>query len=225
MIALTTIDVDAARDEAFRRALVGGQLPKLRRRAGVTDARGYAAVEGQPRYLVLTEFIPDPRATTDDSVWPGRLELSDAPGSATRSQTGWYEPLFPTEGLLAGSAGHVTRDAEGGLLVVRLDIALEHEEEFEEWYATEHLPGLCAVTGVIGGQTFRAAQGTPKYAAIYHLVDPTVQANPEWERAAATPWTMRMRRLVPSRWRVVYQPLREDWYPGSLAPGRRINAD
>ncbi len=42
--------------------------------------------------------------------------------------------------------------AAGGLLVNAMNIAPEHEAEFNEWYDKEHIPALAAVPGVLGAR-------------------------------------------------------------------------
>jgi len=83
----------------------------------------------------------------------------------------------------------------------------EWDDEYNRWYDEDHLPALCGVPGVICGRIFKAIEGPPRHMANYDLVEPAVQASEAWNNAASRPWTMRMRRLVPDRWRVVYRPI------------------
>ena len=73
--------------------------------------------------------------------------------------------------------------AAGGLLVNAMNIAPEHEAEFNEWYDKEHIPALAAVPGVLGARRFRGS-GNRKYVALYHLATPEVQESAEWKRRA-----------------------------------------
>src|SRR5947199_6493400 len=81
----------------------------------------------------------------------------------------------------------------GGLLLNAMNIAPEHEAEFNEWYDKEHIPALAAVPGVLCARRFQATSANRRYVALYHLVSPEVQATPAWKSAADTECTRRMR--------------------------------
>jgi hypothetical protein len=80
-----------------------------------------------------------------------------------------------------------------GLLLVGLNVAAEHEHEFNEWYNSEHLPALAAVPGVLCARRYRGTGATQRYVALYHLRAPEVSRSPEWRKAADTPWTQKLR--------------------------------
>lgn len=81
----------------------------------------------------------------------------------------------------------------GGLLVNAMNVAPEHEEEFNKWYNEEHLPGLSAVPGTICARRYRDPSGTHRYLALYHLESPDVTFTDAWKKAAQTPWTEKIR--------------------------------
>ena len=93
--------------------------------------------------------------------------------------------------------------AAGGLLINAMNVAPEHEAEFNEWYDSEHIPALASVPGARAARRFRARQGSPRYVALYHLVSPEVQATDAWKKAANTPWTERMRPHFRNHLRIV----------------------
>ena len=108
--------------------------------------------------------------------------------------------------ILPGDMG-APEDA-GGLLVNAMNVAPEHEAEFNEWYDTEHIPALAAVPGTLCARRYHGAGAVQRYVALYHLATPEVQASPAWRAAANTPWTERMRphfrdhlRIVARRYR------------------------
>lgn len=198
-VCLATSEVEPAWEEEFGRWCDEERLPRLRRTPGCLSARRYVALDGGPKHLALWEI------ESIDADWnaagPARLRPH------VKDQFAIYRQTFPDDGVFHGAAwGEGATEAQA-ILVVRLDIAPEHDEEFTEWYSQEHLPALCAVPGVICGRIFEAVEGGPKHMTIFHLAVPEAQASEAWQRAASTPWTMRMRRLVPNRWRVVYRPL------------------
>ena len=79
------------------------------------------------------------------------------------------------------------------LLLIAMNVAPEHEGEFNEWYNSEHLPALGAVPGVLCARRYRGTGATQRYAATYHFANPDVPSSAAWKSAANTPWTERMR--------------------------------
>ena len=77
----------------------------------------------------------------------------------------------------------------------------EHEAEFNNWYDTEHIPLLAAVPGVLRARRFLAAEGKPRYIALYDLADASVAGSAPWKAALATPWAQRIDTLTRD-WRV-----------------------
>jgi hypothetical protein len=111
------------------------------------------------------------------------------------------------EQILPGNEAAPVR--AGGLLLNAMSVAAEYEAEFNEWYDSEHIPALAAVSGVLAARRFRAAEGSPRYVALYHLVAPEVQASAAWREAANSPWTERMRPHFRDHLRIV--ACRYDW--------------
>ncbi|MCR6645405.1 MAG: hypothetical protein NVV62_13340 [Terricaulis sp.] len=81
-----------------------------------------------------------------------------------------------------------------GLLINVMTIGEAQDEEFNDWYNTEHMPRLMALEGVLAARRFRVIDGAPRYAALYHLSHRDICQGPRWVAAATTPWTKRMQR-------------------------------
>lgn len=114
---------------------------------------------------------------------------------------------FEGEQILPGD--QVAPDAAGGLLLVAMTPAPEHETEFNAWYDTEHVPALARVPGVLGARRFRSAGDKPKYVALYHLTSPEVVAGAEWKRASdSTPMPQHIRPRISDRLRLVCRSYR-----------------
>ncbi|MBV8132298.1 MAG: hypothetical protein JO282_07285 [Alphaproteobacteria bacterium] len=95
------------------------------------------------------------------------------------------EQLFP---------GDRTAPAEAAaLLVIAMNIAAEHESDFNEWYNKEHIPALSAVLGTLRARRYRGTGAAQRYVALYHFASPEVPSSAEWRKAADTPWTHRLR--------------------------------
>ena len=78
-------------------------------------------------------------------------------------------------------------------MLIGMNVAAEHEHEFNEWYNSEHIPALGGVPGVLCARRYRGTGGTQRYVALYHLNAPEVVRSAEWRKAADTSWTQRMR--------------------------------
>ena len=74
-----------------------------------------------------------------------------------------------------------------------MNVDPEYEQEFNEWYDNEHIPGLAAVPGTLSARRFRDMKGTHRYLALYHLQSANVPLTAAWKQAAGTPWTERLR--------------------------------
>jgi hypothetical protein len=103
----------------------------------------------------------------------------------------------------------IAPEGAGGLLLVAMTPAPQHETEFNAWYDTEHVAALARVPGVLSARRFRAADGTPKYVALYHLTSPQVVDGAEWKRASeSTPMPQHIRSQIRDRLRLVCRAYR-----------------
>jgi hypothetical protein len=115
-------------------------------------------------------------------------------------------PRFEGEQILPGDA--LAPENAGGLLLVAMTPAPQHETEFNAWYDTEHVPALARVPGVLSARRFRGS-GQPKYVALYHLASPDVVSGADWKRASeGTPMPAHIRPLIADRARFVCRAYR-----------------
>ena len=63
----------------------------------------------------------------------------------------------------------MAKKGEGLFLVYTDLIDPKHEEEFNAWYNTEHLPELLTLPGFLDAARYMATRGGPKYLAVYEL--------------------------------------------------------
>ena len=145
---------------------------------GATDLATRTMIASPPRWLVL-----------EDHQGPAQATAATAGGAPLLS---WeLEPLPPGNAPAPADAG--------GVILVSMDVDPAREDEFNDWYNTEHIPHFRQVPGVIAARRFRALRGSPAYVALYHVVDPDVYATREWMAANETPWILRMRRYQRNR--------------------------
>ncbi|MGH6913184.1 MAG: hypothetical protein ACREH3_05710 [Geminicoccales bacterium] len=105
-----------------------------------------------------------------------------------------------------------------GFLLVLMQPPPTFEEEFNEWYDTEHVPERLAVPGFESGLRYVCIAGTPRYLAMYDLARPQVLETPEYLRVSlerSSPWT----RRVTSKVRI-YRSAGQQVYPGDALTGR-----
>jgi hypothetical protein len=85
----------------------------------------------------------------------------------------------------------------GGLITVRLDVAPEHDAEFNDWYTLEHVPQLTALPGFARTRRYFCDKADIRYLAWYETADKDVEAAKDFQHIVAnpTPWSQRMRKL------------------------------
>ena len=104
---------------------------------------------------------------------------------------------------IAPDGGAAPKDAPA-LLLNAMSVAPEHEQEFNEWYNTEHIPALAAVPGTLGARRYRSAgTAAQRYLAVYYLTSPDIPSSTAWKAAATSPWTERMRPHFRNQLRIV----------------------
>src|ERR1700724_3713647 len=96
-----------------------------------------------------------------------------------------------------------------GILLPVIDFAGMAEDEFNDWYDTEHIPALAAVSGTLCARRYRGTGAAAQRSlALYYLASAEIPNSHAWKAAANTPWTERMRphfrnhlRIVSKRYR------------------------
>jgi hypothetical protein len=82
-----------------------------------------------------------------------------------------------------------------GLLLAMMEPPPAMEEEFQDWYDTEHFPERAACDGFLTASRFICVDGWPRYLALYDLADTSVLRGPAYARIAVdrySPWTHRI---------------------------------
>ena len=113
----------------------------------------------------------------------------------------------------SANAGKVTAMARKGMLLVLMQPPAHLEEEYNDWYDTEHLADRLSAPGFETGQRYVSAGGGPRtYIAVYDLADVHVLETPEYRKLSGssfTPWTKRLMRRIRR-----YRMLTEQIFPG-----------
>lgn len=105
-----------------------------------------------------------------------------------------------------------------GFLLVTMEPPPALEEEFNDWYDTEHLPDRARIPGFESARRFVCVAGWPRYLAFYDLKNAGVLESDayravSWSRFS--PWTKRMLAKV----RGQYRASGDQIYPGNALTG------
>jgi len=176
-------------EEEFNKWYNTQHVPERIAIAGFQSAARYVSLEGTPKYMAFYELdnasvLETPaykRLGENPSDWDKRI-LSNMQVEARTV----YECIF--------TCGEAGAQHAPYLLSIRLDIAPEVENDFNEWYNIDHLPKLAAVPGVHGARRYRKLSGNgTTYLALYEFDNAQVRSTEAWAQAANTEWTKKIR--------------------------------
>ena len=96
-------------------------------------------------------------------------------------------------------------DDRKGLLLVMMEPPNHMEEEFNDWYDTEHMPERVALPGFGPALRYVCLEGWPRYMAKYDLASLNVLNEAPYMSMSGehySPWTQRVTRHVRGRSRM-----------------------
>lgn len=99
------------------------------------------------------------------------------------------------------------------LLIVTMEPPAPLEEEFNDWYDTEHFPQRRALPGFLSGSRWVCLDGWPRYLALYELESLEALATPEYRAVSdlnSTPWSQRILPRTTGRQRLVCEAAGDD---------------
>ena len=105
-----------------------------------------------------------------------------------------------------------------GILLVTMEPPAAIEEEFNDWYDTEHIPERAAIHGFESALRFVCIDGWPRYLALYDLAYPGVLEEEEYGRVAGANFSAWTRRIQ-SKTRGQYRAVGTQVYPGNAVTG------
>src|SRR3954453_13674036 len=83
------------------------------------------------------------------------------------------------------------------LLLVTMEAPAGLEEEFNDWYDTEHLPQRCALPGFETGARFVCIDCWPRWLALYDLTSPAALESEAYRAVSGANNTSWSRRILP----------------------------
>ncbi len=188
-ILIAAMDFSAAPEDEFHDWYDLEHIPERLAIAGFLNAQRWIAVDN-PKISLVTYDLDEVGVLQS----PPYQAIAGANSSPWTKRTARFRKgLMRFEGTQLFPGDKTAPEAAAALLLVGMNVAPEHESEFNEWYNTEHIPALGAVPGVLCARRYRGTGATQRYAAIYHFANPDVPNSASWKSAGGTPWTEKMR--------------------------------
>jgi len=188
-ILIAAMDFSAAPEDEFHDWYGLEHVPERLRVPGFLNADRWIGIEN-PKISVATYDLDNVGVLRS----PAYLAVGGDNGSPWTKRTAKFRKgilRYEGEQLFPGDRS-APREA-AALLLIGMNVAAEHEHEFNEWYNTEHVLALSGVPGVLCARRYRGEGGTQRYVALYHLTAPEVIRSEAWKKAADTPWTQKLR--------------------------------
>ena len=193
-LLLTMTEPPACMEEEFNAWYDSEHMAERLSIPGFLSARRWRrdCKDGEGRYLATYELTS-----------PGVLESPDYLAHVGDNQSPWSKRClgkttvfrrWACEQIVPGN--RLPDESAAAVFLACGDVPAAHEEEFHRWYDIEHLPLLLQVPGVLGARRFRASTGSPRYIALYDLVDESVPQHPAWQSAIRTEWAQRINALT-----------------------------
>jgi len=97
------------------------------------------------------------------------------------------------------------------LMTAWLHVDADHEDEFNAWYNTEHMPQVVALPGFVLGRRYVCEGAMPRYLAWYDTADETVEPGRNLQQYIdrGTPWWRRIGAFVQHRERMNFRLMRD----------------
>jgi hypothetical protein len=188
-ILIAAMDFSAAPEDEFHDWYDLEHIPERLRVPGFLNADRWIGTENS-KISVATYDLDNVGVLHS----PAYLAVGGENGSPWTKRTAKFrKSILRYEGEQAFPGDGTAPPGAAALFMIGMNVAPEHEHEFNEWYNTEHIPALGAVPGVLCARRYRGTGGTQRYVALYHLNSPEVTRSAEWKKAADTPWTQKMR--------------------------------
>jgi hypothetical protein len=105
-----------------------------------------------------------------------------------------------------------------GLMMAMMQPPPTMEEEFQDWYDTEHFPERAACEGFVTAQRLLCLDGFPRYLALYDLANRAVLDGPGYGAIARGRYSLWTKRIIPRMWGH-YRAEADQIYPGQARLG------
>ncbi len=190
-------------------------IPNRLSKGGFLLVRRFRAIWGEYKYLTLYELESIETLTSEAYMKLREWEASLPPDSfeavtlkLPSFSRGVYEQIYPEEQEYRMPPTEI-------LFTVGHDVPPNREEEFNEWYNTEHIPAMVnRVPGFVTARRFRdvgdslppgsgKASSSPKYVTVYDLGDEKVLESETFLKETNSPWSSWIRSWYSRRFRIL----------------------
>jgi hypothetical protein len=167
-------------------------LPELLALPGFLSGARYVATKGGPKYLAAYELAD--------------LSAMQTPEFKNRPRTPWGQRVSPSvigknltrivgEQIFPAGMEMLDRGMASALQIGRMSVPDSVDQEWNQWYNGEYIPGYRKVPGVIYARRFRVVEGAARYTTVYEFEDDKVSESAEWlrQREHSSPNSGRMR--------------------------------
>jgi hypothetical protein len=107
---------------------------------------------------------------------------------------------------------------QSGLLLAMMQPPPTMEEEFQDWYDTEHFPERAGCEGFVTAHRLICLDGFPRYLALYDLSSRAVLDGPGYAAVARNRYSQWTKRIIPRMWGH-YRAEADQIFPGSARFG------
>ena len=158
----------------------------------LVDLEGMHICHGTEAPETYVYFSIADRAAEAGELEPARFQLmKDELGAVWRSAYAGSEVVALTVTRVVDGAA--AAQSAGWHYVVETDVLTAAEQDFNDWYSEEHLPGLAAVPGCVRAIRLQQTAGSPRYHALYLLETRETFGSEAWLKVRATDWSSRVR--------------------------------
>jgi hypothetical protein len=105
-----------------------------------------------------------------------------------------------------------------GLMMAMMQPPATMEEEFQDWYDTEHFPERRDCEGFVTATRMLCLDGFPRYLALYDLESRAVMEGPGYAAIAKNRYSRWTQRIIPRMWGH-YRAEADQMYPGKARLG------
>jgi hypothetical protein len=196
-IFLVYTDIDPMHEDEFNAWYNTEHLPELLSLPGFLDAARYVAYKGVPRYLAVYELeSAEALKTAEFQKW----RANPSPWSRRISPTAVGKNLSRAIGQQIFPADLETPDRgmAPALQIGRMSVPESADQEWNDWYNGEYIPGYRTVPGVIYARRYRIVDGESRYTTVYEFENEKVSETAEWnkQREGSSPRSGRMRDVM-----------------------------
>jgi hypothetical protein len=196
-IFLVYTDIDPIHEDEFNAWYNTEHLPELLSLPGFLDAARYVAYKGVPRYLAVYELeSAEALKTAEFQKW----RANPSPWSRRISPTAIGKNLSRAIGqqIFPADLERPDRSMAPALQIGRMSVPESADQEWNEWYNGEYIPGYRKVSGVIYARRYRIVDGESRYTTVYEFENEKVSETTDWnkQREGSSPRSGRMRDVM-----------------------------